>query len=83
MFIYLAELGLNCGMQDLHCVMVGSFTATHRLLVVAYWLSSCGTQAWLLCSMWDLSSPTKDQTFILCIARQILQHWATREVLLV
>ena len=30
--------------------------------------------------MWDLSSPT-DQIHIPCIARQVLNHWATREVL--
>ena len=30
--------------------------------------------------MWDLSSPTRDQTFISCIARQILNLWTTREV---
>ena len=31
----------------------------------------------LLPSMWDLCSPTRDRT---CILRQILNHWATREV---
>ena len=30
--------------------------------------------------MWDLSSATKGWTRILCIARQILSHWTTREV---
>ena len=30
--------------------------------------------------MWDLSSPTRDQTCISCIGRQILNHWTTREV---
>ena len=30
--------------------------------------------------MWDLSSPARDQTRIPCIARQILNHWTTREV---
>ena len=29
---------------------------------------------------WDLRSPTGDQTCILCIARQILYHFNTREV---
>ena len=31
--------------------------------------------------IWDLSSPTRDQTSIPCIARQILNHWTTRQVL--
>ena len=43
-------------------------------------LSSCSTQAELLCGMWDLSSLTRDQTPVLCIARQILNHWTDREV---
>ena len=30
--------------------------------------------------MWDLSSWTRDWTFIPCIVRQILNHWTTREV---
>ena len=30
--------------------------------------------------MWALSSWTRDQTGIPCIRRQILNHWATREV---
>ena len=48
----------------------GSFLATHKL-------SSCGAQTWLLCGVWDLSSPT----CVSCIARQILNHRTTREVL--
>ena len=28
----------------------------------------------------DFSSPTRDQTCIPCIGRQILNHWTTREV---
>ena len=30
--------------------------------------------------MWDLSSLTRDQTYIPCISRQILNHWTTTEV---
>ena len=30
--------------------------------------------------MWDLGSLTKDRTCILCIGRQILYHWTTKEV---
>ena len=30
--------------------------------------------------MWDLSSPTRDQTCVSCIGRQIPDHWTTREV---
>ena len=62
--------------------------------VAAPGLSSCGTQAlehsgfssWdaqaeLLQGTWDLRSPTRDRTHVSCIARWILNHWATREVL--
>ena len=31
--------------------------------------------------MWDLSSPTRGQTWTLCFGRQSLNHWTTREVL--
>ena len=53
-------------------------------MVVAGKLSSCSM--WSLehmgfsCSMWDLNSPTRDQTRVPCIARWILNHWTTREV---
>ena len=30
--------------------------------------------------MWDLSSPMRDRTRVLCIARQILSHWTTGEI---
>ena len=48
--------------------------------VVTHGLSHCGSQAQLLCGMRDLSSLTRDQTCVPCIARQILNHWTTREV---
>ena len=34
----------------------------------------------LLRGLWDLSSPTRDQTRVACIARQMLNHWITRKV---
>ena len=42
--------------------------------------SSCGAQAKLPCSMWNLSSLTRDRSHIPCIGRWILNHWITREV---
>ena len=30
--------------------------------------------------MWDLSSPTRDQTCTLCLGRPSFNHWTTREV---
>ena len=54
----------------------GSWALEHRL-------SSCGAGAQLPHGMWDLSSPTRDQTRVPCIGRWILNHWTTREVPLI
>lgn len=43
--------------------------------------SSCDTRALLLCNIWDLCSPTRDQACIPCLGRRILNCWATRESL--
>ena len=44
-------------------------------------LSSCGAQASLPCGTWNLSSLTRDQTYVPWIGRQTPNHWTTREVL--
>ena len=49
-------------------------------LVVAPGLRSCGTRAELLRGIWDISSPIIDWTRVPHTARQILNHWTTREV---
>ena len=62
------------------CVM-GALSLRHTdSLFAVQGLSSCSTQAELLCGMWDLSSLTRDQTHVLCIARVIPNHWTVREV---
>ena len=38
--------------------------------VLVFWLGG----------MWDLSSPTRDQTRTPCIGRRSLNHWTTKEV---
>ena len=72
LFIYLAAQDLSYGTQDLH-VSCELFHCSIRTL-----------QLWhgglLLLSMWDLSSLTRDQTCIACVARQTLNQWTTREV---
>ena len=40
----------------------------------------CDAQAWLPLNLWNLSSPTRDQTHIPCVARWVLNHWTSREV---
>ena len=57
--------GLCCGTRDLSLRHVGSR---------ARGLSSCTR------GMWDLSSPTRDQTSVPCIARRIFNHWTSMEV---
>ena len=59
----------------------GVFSLQRRdSLALVRGLSSCSTWAELVHSMWDLSSPTRDQTCVPCIAKQIFNHWTTREV---
>ena len=61
--IYLAALGLSCGMHDFQCVMWDFFVA-------ALGLSSCKAQAYPLQGLWDPSSLTRDWTQVPGIARQ-------------
>ena len=63
---FLAVLGLHCGMQASSCC--GAWTC----LVVASGLSCPKARGILV-------SPTRDQTYVLCIGRWILNHWTTRE----
>ena len=42
--------------------------------------SSCGVGVQTLFGVWDPSFLTKDENCVPCIARQILDHWTTREV---
>ena len=80
LFMYLAVSGLGCGTPDLHCVLCDlSFRHTDSLLVVCR-LCSCGMWSYLLHSMWDLNSLTRNQTHVPCIARQILNNRTTREI---
>ena len=39
-----------------------------------------GTRAYLPRDMWDLSSSTRDRTWVPCLGKWILNHWTTREV---
>uniref|UniRef100_A0A452FC04 Homeobox domain-containing protein n=1 Tax=Capra hircus TaxID=9925 RepID=A0A452FC04_CAPHI len=53
-----------------------------------WWTSSraCGLRSYvdswvqLLCKVWGLSSPIRVQTHVLCIARQILNHWTNGQL---
>ena len=55
-------------------------SSLHHMDFVVHELFSCGMWAYLPRGMWNLSSPTRDQAYIPCITRQILNHWTTREV---
>ena len=84
-FLYLWHAGsrahglCSCGVQAPECmgsVVCGRWALSLRRVssvVVAQGLN-CPT------AMWDLSSPSRDQTCIPCIGRQILYHWTTRVV---
>ena len=60
-------------MQALRC-------GTQALSRACRGLSSCGTRAYLLQDMWDLSSLNRDRTCVSCLGRWILHHWTTKEV---
>ena len=74
---FLTASSLSFSVQDICCNMWGSLVAVHRLSSCDS--RSCRIQISLLCGMWDLSSPTRDQTHDLCIIRRILNQWTTRE----
>ena len=59
------------------------FTVVHGPVVTVCRLPSvpAAWQAGFPCGLWDLGSPTRDQTRVPSIGRQILSHWTTREVL--
>ena len=87
--LQLCRLGVLCGSHETKIrVLAGlcslCFFSFKYLFIWLCWvvheLPSCGAQAQLLCSMWDLSSLTRDGTHIPCIARWILNHWTPREV---
>ena len=65
-----AHLLSRCSLQAWECV--GSVTVAIGLVSLQHDTVS---------SMFHLSSPTRNWTCVPCIARQILNHWTTREVL--
>ena len=63
--------GLSCRTWDPPCIMWDLLLRHMDSLFVVPGLS---------CSMWNLSSLTRDRTQLPCIGNQILNHWATREM---
>ena len=53
----------------------GIFVVVHGFQIV--WACSVAAHG-----MWGLSSPTRDPTGIHCVGRQLVNHWATKEALL-
>ena len=83
---------MNCSLHTVKSFLKKKFICAfwlHRVLIVAHGLSievqgllSC-CRTWtqqLQHSMLDLTSPTRNQTLVPCIGRQILNYWTTREV---
>ena len=81
-FVYL--LICLCLILAVACrIVVASWEISHwntQTLAVVHRLSSYSAWASLLPGTCDFSSLTRDQTRVLYIARQILYHWAIREV---
>ena len=69
-----------------YCVSVWDVLVCLSLIYLFFFFHSylCGwIRSWLWqvsLGTWDLSSPTGDWTFVLCIERQILNRWTPREV---
>ena len=68
---FAASVGLSCVTQDLSLCHVNSVCGTQASEGTG---SVAAVLGQLLHDMWDPSSPTRVQTCILCIARQILNH---------
>ena len=74
--------------------LFGCFTVARKIFFGTCRVSNCGAwwrglwsveaqkfrRAGLIAETWDLSFPTRERTRVPCIARQILNHWTTREV---
>ena len=62
------------------CSLPGS--SVHRIFQarVLEWGASAFCFGFWPQGMWDISSPTRDQTHTPCIGRQSLNHWTAREV---
>ena len=56
------------------------FVSAASALCCGAWAQLLTPGAYLPDSMWDLTSPTRDQTCVPCVGRQILNPWTTREV---
>ena len=61
----MAVSGLGCGMRNLSCDVLTSLVAAHGL-------SECSERAELPLGMWDLSSPSSDQTCVSYIHGEFL-----------
>ena len=81
-YLFIHRIGCDgsYGMWDLHYIMWDLSVGHMVSLVVSCGLSNCGQQAYFLWGMWDLSSRTRDQTQVPCIASQTLCHWVTRPI---
>ena len=86
-WVFVATRGLSssCGKQGLLffavwglLIVVASLVAKHGL----YSMDSVAVVHGLSCPQHVDSSQTRDRTCVLCIGRQILNHWTTREVLI-
>ena len=71
LFLVVESEGCSLGVAGRLLVAVASLIAE---------LSRCDAWARLPHAMWDFSSLTRDRTHIPCTERQIVNHWALREV---
>ena len=85
LFIWLC-LAFVVACRLLLCSTLDSLVVVHMGSICCFWAAehvgfgSCGTQAQLPQGIWNLRSPARDWTHTSYIARQVLNHWTTREV---
>ena len=85
--MYLAASELSWCMQDPHSTLQDLSLLCTDSPSLAHRLQSSQSQHLQhmglleLCGLWNPSSPSKDPNHVPCIARQLLSHWITKEVL--
>ena len=70
----------NLDLQNYKIINLQGFKIFYFIFILAALSLRCGKQSELPCRMWDLSSPSRNQTYVPCIGRRILNHWTTKEV---
>ena len=78
--LHICPKSFPCIFKKYLCIYLAASGLDCVLQDLSLWWSDSVTVARGLHSVWDLRSLIRDGTLVLCIARQILHPWTTREV---